>query len=133
MIGWSYWIGVGQESKIAYKQNINNLTQVVQKGAELFYKTSLAGLALGAISNLVLPKTGEDVSYYFISNYNNVYSFLNDQPFFSFDKVKGRAAFGRNDQLKEGTFYIGLNNDNLTRGIEVNIKVVAVKEVKRIS
>ncbi|TCI91866.1 hypothetical protein [Tenacibaculum sp. M341] len=50
--------------------------------------------------------------------------------FFSFDKGKGRAVFGRNDQLKGIIFYIGLQNDNLTRGIGFNIRVVAVKKVK---
>ncbi len=49
---------------------------------------------------------------------------------FSFNKGKGRVGFGGNDQLKEVIFCIGLQNDNLTRGIEVNIKFVAIIEVK---
>ena len=130
LLGWSYWIGVGQESKIAYEKNIKNVTNLVEKGSNLLYQTPLAGLIVGSISNLIIPNTGEDVAYYFMNDYQNVLSFLNNQQFYLFDQGKGRAAYGTNDRLKSGTFYIGLDNDNLTRGVEVNVKVVAVKEIK---
>ena len=129
ILAWSYWIGVGQESREAYKKNLSSITRAIGKAADMYYQTPLAGIALGEISNLITPQTGEDVNYYFIQDYQNAQQFYNKQEFKIFDEGKGRAAFGRNDRLKEGTFYIGLLNDNEWRGIEVDVKVMAVKEV----
>ncbi len=129
ILAWSYWIGVGQESREAYKKNLASTTNALGKVANLYYKTPLAGIAVGAIPSLITPQTGEDVSYYFITDYANAVQFYNKQEFLQFDKGKGRAAYGRNDKLKEGTFYIGLSNDNKLRGIEVDVKVMAVKQV----
>lgn len=129
ILAWSYWIGVGQQSREAYKQNLKNVSNIAGKMANTYYQTPLAGLAVGAISELIIPKTGEDVQYYFIQDFQNVQLFMDKQQFMQFDMGKGRAAFGRNDRLKQGTFYIGLANDNLTEGIEVDIKVLAVKQI----
>ncbi|WP_394970379.1 hypothetical protein [uncultured Croceitalea sp.] len=96
----------------------------------MYYQTPLAGIAVGEISSLITPQTGEDVNYYFIPDYQNAQLFYNKQQFLQFDNGKGRAAYGRNDRLIKGTFYIGLLNDNEWRGIEVDIKVMAVKQVK---
>lgn len=130
ILAWSYWIGVGQESREAYKNNLASLSNAAGKVASIYYQNPLAGLALGEISNLIMPKTGEDVQYYFIPDYENLKLFLNKQQFLQFDMGKGRAAFSRNDRLNQGTFYIGLSNDNELRGIEVDVKVMVIKEVK---
>lgn len=94
------------------------------------YASPLAGLAVGTISDLLIPKTGEDVLYSFILDYENVEKFINRQPYRSFDTGKGVAAYGKNSNLTQGTFYIGLHNDNKLQGIDVDVKVIAVKEVK---
>lgn len=130
LLAWSYWIGVGQESREAYEKNLNTITNSLSKAANRYYQTPLAGLAIGEISNLITPQIGEDVNYYFIPDYQNAQQFYNKQQFLQFDNGKGRAAYGRNDRLKEGTFYIGLLNDNQWRGIEVDVKVMVVKQIK---
>ncbi|MFD2586136.1 hypothetical protein ACFSQJ_04300 [Croceitalea marina] len=130
ILAWAYWIGVGQESREAYKKNLSSITKSLGKVADLYYQTPLAGIAVGEISSLITPQTGEDVNYYFISDYQNAQLFYNKQQFLQFDNGKGRAAYGRNDRLIKGTFYIGLLNDNEWRGIEVDIKVMAVKQAK---
>ncbi|WP_428740167.1 hypothetical protein [Tenacibaculum sp.] len=130
LIAWSYWIGVGQEGQEAYKENLKSVSNLVSKMANAYYKTPLAGLAVGAISELIIPQTGEDVEYYFINDFQNVENFLNKEQFYLFDQGKGRAAYGRNDKIKQGTFFIGLSNDNPLRGIEVDVKVLALKEIK---
>ncbi|WP_338357082.1 hypothetical protein [Yeosuana marina] len=130
LIAWSYWIGVGQEGLEAYKENLESVSKLVSKMANAYYKTPLAGVAVGAISELIVPQTGEDVAYYFINDFPNVERFLNKENFYLFDQGKGRAAYGRSDKIKQGTFYIGLSNDNPLRGIEVNVKVLAIKEIK---
>ena len=130
ILAWSYWIGVGQESREAYQRNLASLFTAVGKVASTYYQTPLAGLALGEISNLIIPQTGEDVEYYFIPDHQNAQLFYNRQQFLQFDMGKGRAAYSRNDRLKEGTFYIGLSNDNQLQGIEVDVKIMVIKEVK---
>ncbi|CAL2088051.1 hypothetical protein [Tenacibaculum sp. 190524A05c] len=130
LIAWSYWIGVGQESKKAYDDNVKAVEKLISNAANTYFQTPLAGIALGAISNLTVPSTGEDVEYYFVRGFNNISNFLNGNQFYLFDRGKGISAYGRNDKQKSGTFYIGLSNDNLTRGIDVNVKIIAVKEIK---
>ncbi|MFD2568579.1 hypothetical protein [Pseudotenacibaculum haliotis] len=130
LIAWAYWIGVGNEGKEAYEQNIKSFSNLIANAADAYCQTPLAGLAVGTITDLILPSTGEDVDYSFVNDYQNVQNFLNGSQYYLFDSGKGRAAFGRNDSKKHGTFYICLYNDNLTRGIDVDVKVVAVKETK---
>lgn len=130
LIAWSYWIGVDQQGQKAYKENTELVANVASKAANIYFKTPLAGLAVGAVSEFIIPQTGEDVQYYFIPDFKNVQLFYNNQQFLQFDMGKGKAAFGRNDKLKQGTFYIGLLNDNDWKGIDVDVKVLAVKEIK---
>ena len=130
LIAWSYWIGVGQEGAEAYKENIKSVSNFVGKVANIYYQSPLAGVAVGAITNLMIPTTGQDIQYYFIDDYNNVTQFLNQQNFLQFDQGKGIAAFGRSERTKNSTFYIGLYNDNRRLGLDVDVKVLVVKEIK---
>lgn len=127
-IAWAYWISVGQEGQEAYKKNLANIGDFGEQVATTF-KTPLVGLAIGTITDLFIPHVGEDVGYYFILDYENAQKFYNDQQFRSFDYGKGKAAYGKNTRITQGTFYIGLKNDNLKDGIDVDVKVVAIKEV----
>lgn len=130
LIAWSYWIGVGQEGQQAYQNNIKAIANLASDAVNVVYQNPLAGIAVGSISELMIPQTGEDVKYYFILDYQNVQLFYKNQQFMQFDMGKGKAAYGRNDKLKEGVFYIGLSNDNKLTGIDVDVKVLAVKEIK---
>lgn len=129
VIAWAYWIGVGEEAQKAYKQNAKSIGDIAN-GIASKYGTPLAGLAVGKVTELLIPKIGEDVSYSFIPNYENATKFINDQSYLQFDQGKGIAAFGKNSNQTQGTFYIGLYNDNQFQGIDVDIKIVAIKEVK---
>ncbi len=130
ILAWSYWIGVGQEGAEAYKENIKSVSNLVGKAADIYYQTPLAGIALGAMTDLIIPSVGQDIQYYFITDFNEVTKFLNNQTFYQFDQGKGVAAFGRNDKIKQGIFYIGLYNDNQRLGLDVEVKVLVVKEIK---
>jgi hypothetical protein len=130
LIAWSYWISVGQEGQEAYKENFKSISNLLGKTSNAYFKTPLAGIAIGELSKLITPQTGEDVEYYFIRDFENVKQFMNKQQFYLFDKGKGRAAYGRNDKIREGVFYIGLINDNQIKGIDVDVKILVVKEIK---
>jgi hypothetical protein len=129
VIAWAYWIGVGQEAQKAYQENAKSVGDLA-KGVTSIYGTPLASLAVGTITELLIPKTGEDVFYTFIPDHENAEKFVNGQSYLQFDTGKGIAAYGKNSNRTQGTFYIGLHNDNQFQGIDVDVKVVAVKEVK---
>lgn len=129
VIAWAYWIGVGQEAQQAYQENAKSVGNLA-KGITSIYGTPLAGLALGTITDLIIPKTGEDIAYAFIPDYANAEKYVNGQPYLQFDQGKGVAVFGKNSNQTQGTFYIGLYNDNQMQGIDVDVKVVAIKEIK---
>lgn len=129
LIAWAYWIGVGQEAQKAYQENSKSIVKLAN-GIATAYGTPLAGLALGTITELMKPKTGEDVYYSFIPDYENAEKFVNGQTYLQFDTGKGVTAYGKNSTRTKGTFYIGLYNDNQIQGIDVDVKVVAVKEIK---
>jgi hypothetical protein len=130
LIAWAYWIGVGDEARLAFEDNVRSFSNLIGTTADTYFQNPLAGIAIGAIAELIVPKNGEDVAYYFIPDYENAQLFYNDQSFLQFDMGKRTAAYGRNDRIKSGTFYIGLFNDNRIRGIDVDVKIVAVKETK---
>ena len=118
VIAWAYWIGVGQEAQQAYQENAKSVGELAN-GITSMYGTPLAGLAVG-----------KDVFYTFIPDYENAQKFVNGQTYLQFDTGKGIAAYGKNSNRTQGTFYIGLSNDNQLQGIDVDVKVVSVKEVK---
>lgn len=128
-ISWAYWIGVGQEAQKAYQENVKSVGNLA-KDITSIYGTPLAGLAIGTITELIIPKIGEDVFYTFITDYENAEKFVNGQPYLQFDTGKGIAAYGKNSNRTSGIFYIGLHNDNQLQGIDVDVKIVAIKEIK---
>lgn len=129
IVAWAYWIGVGEEASQAYAENVKTVGKVATGLASTF-GTPLAGVAVGAVTQLLTPKTGEDVQYAFIADFQNVQAFLAGQTYYQFDQGKGIAAYGKNSQRLQGSFYIGLHNDNQTTGIDANVKIVVIKEIK---
>jgi hypothetical protein len=129
IITWAYWIGVGEESSKAYAENVKSVGKIATGLASTF-GTPLAGIAVGTVTQLMTPKSGEDVQYAFIADFQNVQAFLSKQAYYQFDQGKGIAAYGKNTDRLQGTFFIGLHNDNQTTGIDANVKIVVIKEVK---
>lgn len=128
-IAWAYWIGVGSEAQEAYVRNTKIFSSIASKVASTFI-SPLAGLAIGIITDLVLPTKGDNVEYFLIPDRENADSFLRGSNFSQFDKGNGIAAYGRNLDRLHGTFYIGLHNDNAIRDIDVNVKIVVIREIK---
>jgi hypothetical protein len=128
LLAWAYWIGVGQESQQAFKENIQAMGSMAGDLSSM-YGSPLSKLAIGSIADLITPKTGEDISYWFIQDYENVQKFMNGMEFYQFDMGKGIAAYGRNSNLTEGSFYIALQNDNSMQGVDVEVKVIAIRQI----
>jgi len=128
-IAWAYWIGVGEEAQKAYKENVRSYGKV-STGVASNLIHPLAGLAIGAITELSLPSAGDNVHYYFIRNEQDAKNFKNGYYFEPFDQGNGKAAYGRNTEILDRKFFIGLHNDNNVQDIDVNVKIVVIKEIK---
>jgi hypothetical protein len=123
---WAYWIGVGEESNTAYAQNVKAYGGAASKVVGMF--NPLAGVALGVVTHLITPTSGEDVTYRFFDSYDKLQVFLSGQTCYPFVSGTGIAAYGQNNKLLKGPIYIGLYNDNNVMAIDVNIKIVVIVE-----
>lgn len=128
-ISWAYWIGVGDESRQAYAKNVKALGQLAS-GVATFYTTPLGGLAVGAIAELITPSRGEDVYYIFMPTFEDAQNFINRNSCMQWNKGKGIASYAKYTNRLNNRFFIGLHNDNNTVGIDVNIKVSVIREIK---
>ena len=130
MIAWAYWIGVGEEASKAWAKNVSTIGHLAAGVADIAGGGPLAGLAIGAITELVKPTMGEDVAYWIFVDADNARKFLNKKSFASIDKGKGVAAYGKNINRDNRTLYIGLLNDNSVQAIDVNVKVSVIWETE---
>ncbi len=119
VMSWSYWIGVGQRSIEAYEESNTKFLNGITTLGSLTGYGGLASLAVTGISMFNDTSIGDNVNYRFITHYNN-----QDHVFNSGNIV---SSSGRNTALLQGGFTIELSNDNLTRGIDVNLKIVVVQ------
>jgi len=128
VIAWAYWVGVGEESNEFWKQNRKMIVGAVQ-GATTMFSSPLGGIAAGAVTNLVLPTSGEDVEYA-LANEQNSKLFMQDKAYKYYDSGKGIAAYKRfiDGGLLQGKYYVLLTNDNFVQPIDVNVKVSAIIE-----
>jgi hypothetical protein len=128
VISWAYWVGVGEEANQAWKQNSQTISNVA-KGAAAYFATPLGALAVGAVTDLMIPKAGEDV-YYAIADQTNKDLFLSGYQYKIYDQGKGVAGFRKftDAGLCQGTYYVLLSNDNIMQGIDASVKVIAIVE-----
>lgn len=126
---WSYWIGVGEESEKAWKENILLIKNIANGANYILGGGPLGELAIGGISKLIVPTMGDDVKYYFITDHTNALSFLEDKKFLTFEKGQGIASYRKITDRLQGTYYLGLENNNLVQGINVSVKISVLWEI----
>ncbi len=129
ILAWSYWIGIGKKSQEAYKRNVKALA-TLSKGIVTAYTSPLGAYTMGAINELFINNSGQDIQFYFMNDSNNAEQFMNYQQFLQFDNGKVINSYGKHFKPNKGVFYIGLFNDNEIIPVNVDIKVVAIKEIK---
>lgn len=127
LTGWAYWIGVGTEAGAAWAENVKMVGSFAQGVIALY--SPLGGLVAGLVSNLAVPKTGEDV-YYCVLNAENAGFFLQNKAFVPLDWGKGTGGYGKFTAAPQNTYYICLENDNYLQAIDVAVKVAAIVDVK---
>jgi hypothetical protein len=124
VISWAYWIGVGSEANRAWQQNLRSV-----RTNNMDYYTPLGAYANGGIAYLMLPKTGQPVNY-FIADQDNRDLFIQKQPFRYLDNGKGFGGYKKFILANQcqGSFYLCLENADLSGFADVSIKVIALVE-----
>lgn len=125
---WAYWIGVDEAGNQAWEHNSKIISAIV-KGTASYFLTPLGALAAGVVTDLSIPTLGEDAAYYLTEKPFNIKKKA-DQTFK--DQGKGVAGFQKFSPSAQRNFTITLQNDNLLQGIDINVKVVAIYELKKI-
>lgn len=128
VIAWAYWVGVGDEANEAWAQNVAAVSPLAKKVAVAAYGP-LGALAVGAVSQLITPSIGEDVSYS-ITDQENKNLFMAGSAYYVSDQGKGVAGYKKmiNPNHCQGTYYVCMYNDNIMQGINVDVKVIAIVE-----
>ena len=123
-INWTYWIGVGNESQEAYKKDEDAFLKSASKLVGSV--NPLAGLAIGLFS-MTQAKTGDNVFYYFLPTNEDAQKFNAGQEFKQFKNGNIVTDFGlmNYSSVNNQKYFLGLSNDNLMDGIDVNVKILA--------
>lgn len=124
-INWTYWIGVGKESQEAYKKDEDEFLK--SAGKLVGSVNPLAGLAIGLFS-MTKAKTGDNIIYYFLPTHEDAQKFGANQEFMQFKNGNIVTDFGLMNypSVNNQKYFLGLNNDNLMEGIDVNVKILAI-------
>jgi hypothetical protein len=120
VVGWAYWIGVGQEGTENYNKELKKFLQTA--ATKVVTKNILAGLALGIYAVAVNPPKGENIKYQL--------SVERGGKITSVASGNVTSAFGREMKELEGKVQLTLNNDNFLNGLNVGFKISAVVERK---
>jgi hypothetical protein len=127
-ISWSFYLGVGQEGVRAFEEAKNKfLTNTANYATKFSGYGLMAAVALQGINMFTNSTAGDNVKYWFITDWTNVLAFNANQ---SFMQYKQGDVITEMSQMKNpllGKVYVGLLNDNIKDAIEVNIKVTAIQ------
>lgn len=118
VLGWAYWIGVGQEGMENYNKELKKFLQTA--ATKVLAKNMLAGLALGLYAVTVNPPKGENIQYQL--------SVERDNKIVEVASGDITSAFGRETQQLEGKIHLTLMNDNFLNGLNVGFQIAAVVE-----
>lgn len=126
-ISWSYYIGTGSEGKRAYEDAKNKcLTAGAGAVAKIPGWGPLAALALYGTSYFNKVQGEDNVKYYFITNWDNVQLFKQEQTFYQYKQGDVVNDYSKMDAPLTGKIYLGLLNDNVVDPIDVTVKIIAV-------
>lgn len=127
VIGWAYWICVGEKSNSFWNQNVSLIAKSAAKIAGI---SGVGALVVGGVTSMIIPSNGEDnVLWGIVANSEEKNSFMNGGQALCLRKGDGPGAFGKfTDKNTQGTYYIVMYNHNHFQSIKVNVKASAVVE-----
>jgi hypothetical protein len=117
VIGWSYWIGVGQEGLDNYNKELRMF--LLKISGKVASKNLMAGIALGTYALAVNPPKGDNINYTITLDENTI----------STGNVT--SSFGRETEQLQGKIGLELYNDNILNGVNVGIKILVAQSIKK--
>jgi hypothetical protein len=126
-IAWSYYIGVGNEGEEAFKAASDKfLTSAADAVISIPGYGTMAALALYGINYFTQIQGGDNIKYYFITDWENVLLFKSGQAFYQYKQGDVVNDASRMTTHLTGKIYLALINDNIADAIDVTVKVTAV-------
>lgn len=133
-VSWSYYIGVGAEGQKAYQETQTKFVQTAAAKASSIPGYGMMGaLALFGYNAFVKAQGGDNVKYWFITNWESVLSFQKGGSFYQYKQGDVINDAAQMSSPKGGRVFLGLLNDNMVDAIEVNVKVSAVIVKKQLA
>jgi hypothetical protein len=125
---WSYYIGVGTVGSKAYEASKDKFIHTASASAmKIPGYGSLVGLALLGVNVFSKAGGGDNVKYWFITDWANVSLFKAGQTFYQYKQGDVINDVSQMRSPTSGKVYIGLENDNILDAIEVTVKVVSIQ------
>ncbi len=125
---WSFHLSVGQEGNKSYEASKEKfVTSAASAVSSLPGYGPLAALAIHGVNTFSKAGGGDNVKYYFISDWDNVLAFNAGQQFMQYKQGDVIAEAAQMKYPSNGKVYIGVVNDNLVDAIQVNLSVTAIQ------
>lgn len=126
-VTWSYYIGVGTEGKEAFDNARSDFVQnAAYKVASIPGYGPMAALAMVGHNIFQKAQGGDNVKYWFITNWESVQAFKNNQAFYQYKQGDILNDASRMTSPRQGRIFLGLMNDNMVDPIDVIVKVTAI-------
>ncbi|MFN8397660.1 MAG: hypothetical protein U0176_23775 [Bacteroidia bacterium] len=129
LISWAYWVAVDDPENSAWNKNVQIMKTLV-KGAAKVYMSPLGALAMGAVTDLLIPEGDDDIGLellnweqYQARASGNYYNFLDKGA-----DLKG--AYKGFPPTKDREIGLILHSDNMLAPVDVHVKFVAMVETK---
>ena len=133
IVGWGYWLCVGDNSNSIWSQNKDMVTKSASMVAGSTFGP-VGSFIAGGVTSLMIPNAEktDNVRWSIVQFAQEVNAFMNGGPICQSSCIKngdGPGAVGKfADKYTQGTYYLCLFNDNLHDRIRVTIKVSALIE-----
>lgn len=125
-IFWSYYIGVGNEGKEAFKAAGTQFLTAAAKTVIKLPGGAMSALALYGLNYFNQVQGGDNVQFHFLSDWNSVLLFKSGNRFHQYKTGNVLNDASRMTVPLIGKVYLGLYNDNILEPIDVLIKATAI-------
>lgn len=125
-ISWSYYIGVGNEGKEAFKAAGTQFITAAAKTAIKLPGGAMSALALYGLNYFNQVQGADNVQFHFLSDWNSVLLFKSGNRFYQYKTGNVLNDASRMTVPLIGKVYLGLYNDNILEPIDVLIKATAI-------
>lgn len=130
VISWAFWLATGSDANSYWIKNKKNIEKTLVGLSGI--TTPIGAFALGAVVDMIIPNSQQNVITYAVANKHNANMFRNGLPYVSFYEGSGAGVkikfSGRN--MPVGDLCLCLQNEKLHNRIQYKIMASAIIETK---